>query len=142
MSNWFRFVSEPMAQALVFLAHSLGDNAGLAIVVFTIGIKFLLLPLTLKQLQSAKAMQELQPLIQELQRKHKGDKQKLTEETMALYKEHHVNPTAGCFPLLVQLPILYGLYGALRALGDQNDAMYSELFTAPFAWLPSLAAPD
>src|SRR5437773_9365071 len=118
MTAWFRFVSEPMAQALVFLAHSLGDNAGLASIVFTIGIKFLLLPLTLQQLKSAKAMQELQPLIQELQRKHKGDKQRLTEETITLYKKHHVNPAAGCLPLLVQLPILYGLYAALIALGN------------------------
>ncbi|HLQ35238.1 MAG TPA: YidC/Oxa1 family membrane protein insertase [Chloroflexota bacterium] len=142
MSNWFRFVSEPMAQALVFLAHSLGDNAGLAIVVFTIGIKFLLLPLTLKQLQSAKAMQEIQPLIQELQRKHKGDKQRLTEETMALYKEKGVNPMAGCLPLIPQLVILSGLYGALLDLGNQNDLLYNPLFTAPFLWLPNLALPD
>src|SRR5579862_2609060 len=142
MSSWFRFISEPMATALVFLAHSLGDNAGLAIIVFTIAIKVLLIPLTLQQLKSAKAMQELQPLIKELQAKHKNDKQRLTEETMALYKEHKVNPAAGCLPLLVQLPVLYGLYGALRALGSQTDPLYSPLFTAPFAWLPSLAEPD
>jgi len=142
MSNWFRFLAEPMAQALLALAHFLGNNAGLAIIVFTIGIKVLLIPLTLQQLKSAKAMQELQPLIKELQSKHKNDKQKLTEETMALYKEHHVNPAAGCFPLIVQLPILYGLYGALRDLGTAGDPLYSALFTAPFAWLPSLAAPD
>src|SRR5579871_609910 len=99
MSQWFRFLAEPMAQALVILAHFLGDNAGLAIIVFTVAIKVLLIPLTLQQLKSARNMQQLQPLIQELQKKHKGDKQKLTEETMALYKEHHVNPAAGCFPL-------------------------------------------
>src|SRR6266568_5097298 len=105
MTAWFRFVSEPMAQALVFLAHSLGDNAGLAIVVFTIGIKFLLLPLTLKQLKSAKAMQEIQPLVP-------------------------------------QLIILSGLYGALLDLGNQGDILYNPLFTAPFIWLPNLALPD
>ncbi len=137
MSNWFRFVSEPMAQALVFLAHSLGDNAGLAIVVFTIGIKFLLLPLTLKQLQSAKAMQEIQPLIQELQRKHKGDKQRLTEETMALYKEKGVNPMAGCLPLIPQLVILSGLYGALLDLGNQNDLCTTRCSRPPFSGCPT-----
>jgi YidC/Oxa1 family membrane protein insertase len=142
MSQWFRFLSEPMAQALLIIAHFLGDNAGLAIIVFTVGIKVLLIPLTLQQLKSARNMQELQPLIQELQKKHKGDKQKVTEETMALYKEHHVNPAAGCFPLLIQMPILYGLYGALRALGTDTDPLFSSLFTAPFAWLPSLSAPD
>jgi YidC/Oxa1 family membrane protein insertase len=153
MSSWFQFISQPMAEALVFLAHALGDNAGLAIIVFTLAIKLLLVPLTLQQLKSARAMQELQPHIQELQRKYKGDKQRLTEETMALYKEHHVNPAAGCLPLLLQLPILYGLYGALIDLGNacaSHDAagqcvphvLYSPLFTAGFAWLPSLAAPD
>ena len=135
MSSWFEFISDPMARALVFLAQSLGDNAGLAIIVFTIGIKLLLVPLTLQQLKSARAMQEAQPLIQELQRKHKGDKQKLTEETMALYKEHHVNPAAGCLPLIVQLPILYGLYGALSALGNASHAQYSPLFAQSFLWL-------
>jgi YidC/Oxa1 family membrane protein insertase len=153
MSQWFRFLAEPMAQVMLSLAHFLGDNAGLSIIVFTIGIKILLIPLTLKQLQSAKAMQELQPLLQDIQRKYKGDKQRVTEETMALYKEKGVNPAAGCLPLLVQLPILYGLYGALFALGNTcashdasgacvPDQLYSPLFNAPFAWLPSLAKPD
>ena len=152
MSSWFRFIAEPMAQALVFLAHNVG-GAGVAIIVFTLGIKLLLVPLTLQQLKSAKAMQELQPKIKELQGKHKGDKQKLTEETMALYKEHHVNPAAGCLPLVVQLPILYGLYGALLDLGNPHDALYNELFAQPFLWLSGqqitsngpvtgLAAPD
>ena len=156
MSSWFRFLAEPMAQALLAIAHFLGNNAGLAIIVFTIAIKVLLIPLTLKQLQSARAMQELQPLLQDIQRKHKGDKQKATEETMALYKEKGVNPAAGCLPLLVQMPILYGLYGALFALGnacashdaagacvpDQLYTLSDGLFNAPFAWLPNLAQPD
>jgi len=153
MSSWFRFISEPMAQALVFLAQSLGDNAGLAIIVFTLGIKFLLVPLTLQQLKSAKAMQQIQPLVQEIQRKYKGDKQRVTEETMALYKEHHVNPAAGCLPLLIQLPVLYGLYGALIDLGNPNDPLHSDLFSQAFLWLSGqqqtangvlhgLAAPD
>ncbi|MFI5268751.1 MAG: YidC/Oxa1 family membrane protein insertase, partial [Chloroflexota bacterium] len=133
-----------MAQALVFLAHNVG-GAGIAIIVFTLGIKLLLVPLTLQQLKSARAMQELQPHIKDLQGKHKNDKQKLTEETMALYKEHHVNPVAGCLPLLVQMPILYGLYGALIALGNAcashvsggcvPDPLYNSLFAQPFLWL-------
>ncbi len=164
MSSWFRFIAEPMAHALVFLAQSLG-SAGIAIIIFTLGVKFLLVPLTLQQLKSSKAMQELQPHIQELQRKYKGDKQKLTEETMALYKEHKVNPAAGCLPLLVQLPILYGLYGALIALGNTcaqkaadgqciPDPLFNPMFAQPFLWLnghftsaagqvlTGLAAPD
>ncbi|HVA25269.1 MAG TPA: YidC/Oxa1 family membrane protein insertase [Chloroflexota bacterium] len=144
MSRWFRFISEPMAHALIFLAQNVG-GAGIAIIVFTLGIKLLLVPLTIQQLKSARAMQELQPHIKDLQGKHKNDKQKLTEETMALYKEHHVNPAAGCLPLLVQLPILYGLYGALIALGNAcatqvnggcvPDPLHNDLFTQSFLWL-------
>ncbi len=144
MSNWFRFIAEPMAHALIFLAQNVG-GAGIAIIIFTLGIKLLLVPLTLQQLKSARAMQELQPHIKELQTKLKNDKQKLTEETMALFKEHHVNPAAGCLPLLVQLPILYGLYGALIALGNAcasqvngvcvPDILHNDLFTQSFLWL-------
>jgi len=149
MSQWFRFISDPMAHALVFLATSIG-NAGLAIIIFTVGIKLLLMPLTFQQLRSARAMQALQPKIKELQTKHKGDKQKQTEETMALYKEHKVNPAAGCLPLLLQMPILYGMYGALYALGNtcyakvtgvcQPDPLFNQLFTQPFLWLSGHAA--
>ncbi len=141
MTNWFRFIAEPMARALVFLAQN-AFGAGIAIILFTLAVKLVLLPLTLQQLRSAKRMQELQPEIQELQRKHKGDKQKLTEETMALYKERKINPAAGCFPLLIQMPVLLGMYGALLALGNTTDPLYSPLFTQPFLWLPSLAHPD
>ncbi|MBV8086301.1 MAG: YidC/Oxa1 family membrane protein insertase [Chloroflexi bacterium] len=163
MSQWFRFLSDPMAHALVFLAQSIG-TAGVAIIIFTLGIKLILMPLTFQQLRSARAMQALQPKIKELQTKHKADKQKLTEETMALYKEHKVNPAAGCLPLLLQMPILYGLYGALYALGNtcytkvggvcQPDPLFNQMFTLPFLWLnghgvnatggvlTGLAAPD
>ncbi|MDE3076390.1 MAG: membrane protein insertase YidC [Chloroflexota bacterium] len=151
MSSWFQFISEPMAHALVFLAQNV-FGAGVAIIIFTLGIKLLLVPLTLQQLRSARNMQELQPEIQELQRKYKNDKQRLTEETMALYKERKVNPAAGCLPLVLQLPILYGLYGALLDLGNNcaskvagqcvPHALYNPLFTQPFLWLHNLAQPD
>ena len=85
---------------------------------FTILIRVLLAPLFVKQIRSQREMQRMQPLIKEVQRKYKGDRQKISSETMALYKEHGVNPAAGCLPLLVQLPILIPLYSALsRASG-------------------------
>src|SRR3954451_2565734 len=124
-----------MSAALVFLATNL-NSAGIAIILFTIGIKCLLLPLTIQQYRSTRAMQALQPKLKELQAKHKGgDRQKLTEETMALYKEHKVNPAAGCLPVLLQMPILLGMYGALRNLGDPSHAQHSELFSQGFLWL-------
>jgi YidC/Oxa1 family membrane protein insertase len=152
MTSWFRFISDPMGHALVFLATSIG-SAGVAIIIFTLAVKLLLVPLTLQQLRSAKSMQVLQPKIKELQAKHKGDKQKITEETMALYKEHKVNPAAGCLPLLLQMPVIYGLYGALLDLGNPKDALFNPLFAQHFMWLTGqqitgngtltgLAAPD
>ena len=91
----------------------------LAIIVFTIVIRTILAPLFVKQIRSQKEMQRMQPLIREVQRKHKGNRQKVSEETMALYKEHGVNPAAGCLPVILQLPILFALYQALiRASGN------------------------
>jgi YidC/Oxa1 family membrane protein insertase len=85
----------------------------LAIIVFTVVIRTLLAPLFVRQIQSQREMQRMQPLVREIQRKHKGNRQKATEETMALYREHGVNQFGGCLPLLVQLPLLFALYQAL-----------------------------
>ena len=90
----------------------------LAIILFTIVIRTVLAPLFVKQIRSQKEMQRMQPLIREVQRKHKGNRQKMYEEQQALYREHGVNPAAGCLPVLLQLPILFALYQALiRASG-------------------------
>src|SRR5699024_2222025 len=89
-------------------------NGGIAIILFTIIIKTLLLPLTVKSIRSSKGMQELQPKIKEIQKKHGGDRQKASAETMALYQAHGVNPMTGCLPMLVQMPIFFGLYFAVR----------------------------
>jgi YidC/Oxa1 family membrane protein insertase len=85
----------------------------LAIIVFTIVIRTLLAPLFVRQIQSQREMQRMQPLVREIQRKHKGNRQKITEETMAIYKEHGVNQFGGCLPVLLQLPLLFALYQAL-----------------------------
>jgi YidC/Oxa1 family membrane protein insertase len=104
----------------------------LAIIVFTIVIRTILAPLFVKQIRSQKEMQRMQPLIREVQRKHKGNRQKVSEETMALYKEHGVNPAAGCLPVILQLPILFALYQALiRASGNvglNEDQVASDEF--------------
>lgn len=86
----------------------------IAIIVSTIVLKFILLPLTLKQTRSMKKMQDLQPKIQELQKKYKNDQQTLQMKTMELYKEHNVNPFSGCFPILIQFPIIIGFFNVLR----------------------------
>ncbi|HEX7173477.1 MAG TPA: YidC/Oxa1 family membrane protein insertase [Candidatus Limnocylindria bacterium] len=108
----------PLFNLLVFLYEIPFFDFALAIIVFTIVIRTILAPLFIRQIRSQKEMQRMQPLIREVQRKHKGNRQKISEETMALYKEHGVNPAAGCLPVILQLPILFALYQALiRASG-------------------------
>lgn len=109
-------------------------NAGLAIILFTILLKTLLLPLTVKSIKSTAAMQELQPKIKELQKKYAKDRQKLTEETMRLYQEYQINPAAGCLPMIIQIPIFFGLYFAVKDLARTTGDS--------FLWLPSLNEPD
>ena len=81
----------------------------------TIVIKVVLLPLGVKQIKSMQAMQSIQPKIKELQKKYKGNKEKVQQETMKLYKEAGVNPLGGCLPLLLQFPILIAMYAVMRA---------------------------
>lgn len=96
-------------------AYQILPNVGLAIILLTIVVNLALFPLTLKQTRSMKAMQEIQPQIKELQKKHKGDRQALNEEMVALYREKNVNPASGCLPMLVQLPIWFSLFSLLRS---------------------------
>jgi YidC/Oxa1 family membrane protein insertase len=108
----------PLFNLLILLYKLPFFDFALAIIIFTIVIRTILAPLFVRQIKSQKEMQRMQPLVRELQRKHKGNRQKIAEETMALYKEHGVNQFGGCLPVLVQLPILFALYQALiRASG-------------------------
>ena len=90
-------------------------NFGVSIIIVTILIKIALLPLTLKQDKSMKEMKKIQPELEKLKEKYANDKQMLNIKTMELYKEHKVNPLGGCLPLLLQLPILFALFGVLRS---------------------------
>lgn len=89
---------------------------GFSIIGLTILIRLILFPLTNKQLRASKKMQDIAPHISNVKSKHKGDSKRIQEETMKLYKEHGVNPAAGCLPTLIQLPILLGLYQVLNRL--------------------------
>lgn len=113
-------------------------SAGLAIIVFTIIVKTLMLPLTVKSIRSSKAMQELAPKVKELQKKHGSDRQAASAATMALYQQHGVNPMAGCLPMLIQMPIFFGIFRAIYPLSDSNTGYWAE----GFLWLRSLAEPD
>lgn len=111
---WDLLIVDPMVNALLWLYGLLGDNYFLAIVVLTVLIRVIVWPLTFQQQKSSAAMQELQPKVQKLRDKYADDPQKQQQEMMALYKEHGVNPLGGCLPMLIQFPLLIGMYQALR----------------------------
>lgn len=114
-------------------------SGGLAIVLFTIIVKTILLPLTLKSIRSMKAMQDIQPKVKELQKKHGKNREELQRQTMALYAAHQVNPVAGCLPMIIQIPIFFGVYHAIINLARNNPTGY---FEGSFGWLPSLGSAD
>ena len=109
------FIVNPFITILLFLYQILGGNVVLAIVVFTILVRLATYPLTVKQQRSTKAMQELQPELKKLQEKYKNDRERLAQAQWELYRQYGVNPMAGCIVLIVQLPILLGLYRAIIA---------------------------
>ncbi|GAB4508955.1 MAG: hypothetical protein OHK0046_02990 [Anaerolineae bacterium] len=111
-------IINPFVTVLTLLYGLLGNNIVLAIAVFTVVIRLATSPLLIQQQRSAKAMQEVQPKLKKLQEKYKNDREKLAQAQMELYREEGINPFGGCLPLLIQLPILLGLYQAiLHALG-------------------------
>jgi YidC/Oxa1 family membrane protein insertase len=135
----FSFIPKFLGIILNFIYENIAfKNYGLAIILFTVFVKLLLLPLTIKQSKSTAKMQELQPIIQELQRKYKNDTTKLNEELMKLYSEHQYNPASGCLPLLIQLPILFSLIYVIGKpltymFGYSADAISGYLNTVPEA---------
>jgi YidC/Oxa1 family membrane protein insertase len=121
------------------------QNYGLSIILFTVFVKVLLLPLTIKQTKSTKAMQDIQPKLQEIQEKYKSKPEKQQQEIMNLYKEAKVNPVAGCLPLIIQMPILFGLYNVLMhpvkwgVFVDQATLQNADMV---FLWVKNLNKPD
>jgi YidC/Oxa1 family membrane protein insertase len=113
---WDTFLVHPL-MAIALVAYSLVHDFGLAIILVTVAIRLAVYPLYKTQIRSQRAMQELGPAMAELKRKYGKDRSRFAEEQMKLYKEHGVNPAAGCLPLVLQLPILFALYSALTQLG-------------------------
>jgi YidC/Oxa1 family membrane protein insertase len=132
--SWLKWLAIPMLISLKFL-YGFVHNYGIAIILLTILIKLIFWPLGNKSYKSMKEMQKLQPKMVELRDKYKNDKARLSQESMALYKTHHVNPMGGCLPMVVQIPVFFGLYKAL---------LYAiELRHAPFFWwIQDLSAKD
>ena len=112
------------------------ESYGFPIILLTILIKLVTYPLTVKQVKSMKAMQDIQPKMKKIQEKYKHDPQMLQQKTGELFREAGVNPLAGCLPLLVQMPILMGMYYALF------NFTFPSAEAAAFFWLPSMSEPD
>lgn len=130
---WTAFVE--LIITMLTLLHNWVGSYGLAIILFTVVVKGLTLPLTMKQVRSSKAMQDLQPKLKEIQEKYKNDREKQSAEMMNLYREHGVHPASGCLPLLVQMPLWIALYNALFELANRGELVDG------FLWLPTLAEP-
>ncbi len=105
------------------------QNYGVAIILFTVVMKLLLLPLNIKSQKAMKKQQKIQPILAELQKKYANDQQKLQQETMKLYKENNVSMAGGCLPMLIQMPILVALYQAI-----QRPLTY--MFNVPYKNVP------
>jgi len=110
---WDLLVLNPMINLMLLFYRFLGQQTILAITALTLVVRLAILPLTLRQQQATQRMQELQPELQKLQKKYAKDKERLTQEQMKLYQEAGINPLGGCLPLLIQLPLLYGLWQSI-----------------------------
>ena len=121
MQDRLSFLIDPLQAVLAGIHDSLGVSWAVAIILLTVLVRVVLIPLTVKQYTSMRAMQKLQPRIKELQAKYKDDKQKLNEEMMKFYRENKVNPFGSCLPLLVQMPIFMSLYFMLRSQPFESD---------------------
>ncbi len=132
----------PLFNLLVLAYRLIFSDFALAIIVFTVAIRTVLAPLFAAQIRQQKEMQRMQPLIREVQRKHKGNAQKIQQEQTALYREHGVNPLGGCLPLAVQMPILIILYQVLIRASNvvtlTTDQVKEQAFTQLKAALPGI----
>lgn len=124
-SMFHTYVFLPLTNVLIFLTSHLWGNIGLAVIVMTILVKFILLPFSYSTTKNQIATKKIQPLIDEI-KKNTPDKTEQTKKIMALYKEHNANPLSGCLPLLIQLPIIIALYQVfLQGVSVDPSTLYS-----------------
>jgi YidC/Oxa1 family membrane protein insertase len=132
--GWFYFLTRPFFSALHWL-HEITGNYGVAILIFTFGLKLLFFPLANKSYKSMGKMKLLAPQMQEIKEKFKEDPQKMQQEMMALYKREKVNPVSGCLPIIIQIPVFFALYKVLFVTIEMRHAPF-------FGWIQDLSAQD
>ncbi|MGH6989205.1 MAG: membrane protein insertase YidC [Stellaceae bacterium] len=132
--GWFYFLTKPIFLILDFLYLHIG-NFGLAILVFTLGVKLLFFPLANRSYRSMSKMKLLQPEMKALKERLGSDKTRLNQEMMALYKRHGANPVSGCLPMVIQIPVFFALYKVLYVAIEMRHAPF-------YGWIHDLSAPD
>ena len=130
----FDFIAKPCLWLMNFL-YSFIPNYGVAIIILTIMMKGLLWPLGTKSYKSMNEMKRLQPIMSEIREKNKGDKKRMNEEIMGLYKTYKINPMGGCLPMVAQIPVFFALYRMLYEAIELRHAPF-------FGWINDLSAPD
>lgn len=143
---WNEYIVWPISLLITKISELLGGNYGWGIIGVTVLVRLVLLPLMIKQTKSTKAMQAIQPEMQALKEKYASKdavtQQKLQQETMALFQKHGVNPLAGCLPLLIQMPILIGIYHAIMrttAIAEDSFLWFDLGDKDPYFILPLVA---
>ena len=132
--GWFDFLAKPCLWFMNFI-YGFIPNYGVAIIILTLVTRALFWPLAKKSYQSMGAMRKLQPLMQEIREKYQGDKARINQETMTLYRTYKVNPLGGCLPMLIQLPVFFALYRMLYSAIELRHAHF-------LGWITDLSAPD
>lgn len=117
MPGWQEFVVDPLSNFITFVAGGVGGYA-IAILLVTLAIRLVLLPLTMKGMRAQRKMQAVQPKLQALKARARGNKQREQQMMMELYKTEGINPLSGCLPMLLQMPVWLGMYGALLTLAN------------------------
>ncbi|MEI8364994.1 MAG: membrane protein insertase YidC [Parachlamydiaceae bacterium] len=137
--GWFAFISEPFAKFLFILMnffHTLTNSWALSIVLLTVALRVMLYPLNAWSTKSMVKMQQIAPEVTAIQERHKKDPKKAQLEIMNLYRERGVNPVSGCFPLLIQMPFLIGMFDLLKSTFELRGASFIP------GWIDNLTAPD
>lgn len=132
--GWFYFITKPFFYALDWLFIMTG-NFGVAILIFTLGLKILFFPLANKAYKSMSRMRLVAPKMQEIRERYKEDPQKMQAEMMALYKSEKINPASGCLPILIQIPVFFALYKVLFVTIEMRHAPF-------FGWIRDLSDMD
>jgi YidC/Oxa1 family membrane protein insertase len=131
---WNDLLLNPMINTTIVLAHALFNNYGLAIIVFTLLMRFVTLPLTLRQIRSQRKMSVLQPQLAEITKRYAKDPKKKSEETMKLYKEAGANPAGCLLPMLIQFPVWIALYDVIRTVLGSTPESLIDLSGRLYPW--------